>query len=103
MKKLSLAIKVIIVSVFMFIGAAYSMIAYNSDTGAQEIQQTIADFFQVSDPALFVGIPYSVGVAIGIVIFMGLFTKKVLPGTLAYDLFEYKQKLQTYKKEGRQL
>ncbi len=71
-------IKVFFVCVTIFFGAAFSIIAFNSDVDLNMVFSTLRDKFNVTDTRNFVilEVTYSFGIALGIMLFYNHFGNK---------------------------
>lgn len=70
--------KVCFLSLVIFAGAAFSIVAFNSDVNLDEVFSTLHEKFNITDTTQFVilEIAYSIGLPIGIMIFYNHFGKK---------------------------
>ena len=93
-------IKIILIALIVFVGAAFSIITFNNDVGVPKV------FSQIYE--LFMGVPkkgftilelsYSIGLAIGILVFFNHFGKKRLsvdPTPLEVEMRLYENDIQT--------
>ncbi len=71
------AIQVALVSLVTFFGAAFSIMTYNEDAGVADVFATLYDMFMGPDSGNgILELTYSVGIALGILVFFNHFEKK---------------------------
>jgi len=85
----------------LFIGAAMTIINFHYDVSMQEVHQKIHFMFTgtYAKYPLFLQIPYSIGLGIGIVLFLNHWFNKRFneePSPLELELFQYKNKVNEY-------
>ena len=100
MSKLMHIIKTIFVSVIVFCGAAFAIMAFNNDASVTDIFSQIEQFVtgQPEYESLLIEISYSIGIAIGILVFFNHFGKKrftVDPTPLEVQMRQYENDIQT--------
>lgn len=93
-------IKTIFVSVITFCGAAFSIMAFNNDASVTDIFTQIEYFVtgQADYDSLLIEISYSIGIAVGILMFFNHFGKKrftVDPTPLEVQMRQYENDIQT--------
>jgi len=92
---------VFVVWVVLFIGTAMSIMNFHYDVGMPEVHETIHYIFtgeRTSQP-LWIQIPYSIGLGIGMVLFLNHWFKKRIneePSPLEIELFKYEQDIDEY-------
>lgn len=96
--KMTDIIKVILTSFFVFMGAGYSIIAYNNDVGVNEIFQSVYEFFtgQKSNGMTVLELGYCIGLFLGIITFYNhIFKRKFSddPTPLDVELKSYKEEI----------
>jgi len=85
----------------LFIGTAMTIINFHYDVSMQEVHQRIHYLFtgeQKTNP-LWIQIPYSFGLGIGMILFLNHWFKKRLneePSPLEVELFKYQQSIDEY-------
>ena len=99
-RKMSL-ILVSLVWLILFIGAAMTIINFHYDVSMQEVHQKIHFMFTgtYEKYPLFLQIPYSIGLGIGIVLFLNHWFNKRFneePSPLELELFQYKNNVNEY-------
>lgn len=87
--------------VLLFIGTAMTIINFHYDVSMQEVQQQIHYIFsgEKEEFPLFIQIPYSLGLGIGMVVFLNRWFKKKIneePSPLEIELFNYQKDLDSY-------
>lgn len=93
-------IKTIFVSAITFCGAAFSIMAFNNDASVTDIFTQIEYFVtgQADYNSLLIEISYSIGIAVGILMFFNHFGKKrftVDPTPLEVQMRQYENDIQT--------
>src|SRR5690625_6176367 len=92
---------VFLVWILLFVGSAMTIVNFHYDVSMQEVHQRIHYLFtgeQKKFP-LFLQIPYSFGLGIGMVLFLNRLFKKKLneePSPLEVELFNYQKKINEY-------
>lgn len=91
-----------IIWLLLFIGTAMTIMNFHHDVGMQEVQQKLHYIFtgKENDYPLWLQIPYSFGLGIGMILFFNYwFTKRFNkePSPLEVELFKYEQELEQYK------
>lgn len=86
----------------LFIGTAMTIINFHHDVGMQDVHQKIHYMFtgKENDYPLWIQIPYSLGLGVGIILFFNYwFTKRFNkePSPLEVELFKYEQDIAQYK------
>lgn len=70
-------IQVVLVSLVTFFGAAFSIMTYNEDAGVSDVFNTLYEMFMGTDSGNGVlEFTYSIGIALGILVFFNHFEKK---------------------------
>lgn len=87
--------------ILLFFGTAMTIINFHYDVSMQEVQQRIHYLFTGKDVArpLFIQIPYSIGLGVGMVVFLNHWFKKKIndePSPLEIELFNYERNLDKY-------
>lgn len=87
--------------ILLFIGAAMTIMNFHYDVSMQEVQQKIHFLFtgEENDYPLWIQIPYSLGLGIGMLLFLNHWFKKKFneePSPLEVELFNYQQNLDQY-------
>lgn len=85
----------------LFIGAAMTIINFHYDVSMQEVHQKIHFFFTgtYEKYPLFIQIPYSIGLGVGMILFLNHWFKKRFneePSPLELELFQYKKNVNDY-------
>ena len=85
----------------LFIGAAMTIINFHYDVSMQEVHQKIHFIFTGTHEKypLFIQIPYSIGLGVGMILFLNHWFKKRLneePSPLELELFQYKRRVDDY-------
>lgn len=91
-------IKVVFTGLFVFMGAGYSIIAYNNDVGVNEIFQSIYELFtgEKSNGMTTLELGYCIGLFVGIITFYNhIFKRKFSddPTPLDVELKSYKEEI----------
>lgn len=92
--------KTVAVSLITFCGAAFAIMAFNNDASVKDIFSQIEQFV-TGDPeyeSLLIEVSYSIGIAIGILVFFNHFGKKrfsVDPTPLEVQMRQYENEIQT--------
>lgn len=91
-----------IIWLILFIGSAMTIMNFHHDVGMQEVQQKIHYMLtgQKNKYPLWIQIPYSVGLGIGMILFFNYwFTKRFNkePSPLEVEMFKYDQDIAQYK------
>lgn len=100
-KKKSSMLLVTLVWILLFVGTAMTIINFHYDVNMLEVHQKIHYMFtgnKVKQP-LFIQIPYSLGLGVGMVLFLNYIFKKKIndePSPLEIELFKYEQDLHDY-------
>ena len=100
-KKTNSVLFVSFVWITLFIGTAMTIINFHYDVSMLEVHQRIHFLFtgeQVENP-LWIQIPYSFGLGIGMILFLNHWFKKKLneePSPLEVELFKYKKSIDEY-------
>lgn len=99
----------IIVWILLFIGTAMTIMNFHYDVSMQEVQQKLHFLLtgKENDYPLFIQIPYSFGLGIGMLLFFNYwFRKKITdePSPLEIELFNYQKQIRAYllENEGAQ-
>lgn len=84
-----------------FIGTAMTIMNFHYDVSMQEVQQKIHYIFTGNDSKhpLIIQIPYSLGLGVGMILFLNHWFKKRFneePSPLELELFQYKQDINKY-------
>ncbi len=98
-------IKAIISLLVMFAGGAVAIITYHMDAEMVKVIDSVQKFFtgNVTGNTLVVSIPYTVGIALGVLGFCGLFRKKkdiTNPSMIELELYEHQKQIDNFSKEG---
>src|SRR5690625_1779203 len=85
----------------LFIGAAMTIVNFHYDVSMQEVHQKIHFLFTGTHEKypLFIQIPYSIGLGVGMILFLNHWFKKRLneePSPLELELFQYKRRVDDY-------
>lgn len=96
--------RAIVVWLILFIGTAMTIMNFHYDVSMQEVQQKLHFLLtgQQNDYPLFIQIPYSFGLGIGMLLFFNYwFRKKITeePSPLEIELFNYQQQMNAYTME----
>lgn len=94
-------ILVIVVWIVLFIGTAMSIMNFHFDVSMPEVHQTIHYIFtgEKTEQPLWLQIPYSIGLGIGMILFLNHWFKKRIneePSPLEIELFKYEQDIEQY-------
>lgn len=94
---------VMIVWVILFIGTAMSIMNFHYDVSMPEVHQKLHYMFTGEDVLrpLWIQIPYSIGLGVGMILFLNHWFKKRLneePSPLEIELFNYERNLEEYIK-----
>ncbi len=103
-KKGALA-RAIIVWIILFIGTAMTIMNFHYDVSMQEVQQKLHYLLtgRENDYPLFIQIPYSIGLGVGMLLFFNYWFRKKFtdePSPLEIELFNYQQQIKTYTMEN---
>ena len=101
--KRMMAVKIIMLCVVMFFGGAVAIMTFHEDVSMREVHNDIYTFFTGHETvrADAVSIPYSIGVAIGLIMIFGLFKRrKKRPTVLDLDIYKHEQELRKYMVEN---
>lgn len=101
--KTIMAIKIIVLCVVMFFGGAVAIMTFHEDVSMRKVHSDIYAFFtgQETDRVDAVSIPYSIGIAVGLIMIFGLFKRhKKRPTVLDLDIFKHEQALRQYMSEN---
>lgn len=87
--------------ILLFIGTAMTIINFHYDVSMQEVQQQIHYIFTGKSEKfpLFIQIPYSIGLGVGMIVFLNRWFKKKIndePSPLEIELFNYQKDLDSY-------
>lgn len=85
----------------LFVGAAMTIINFHYDVSMQEVHQKIHFIFTGTHEKypLFIQIPYSIGLGVGMILFLNHWFKKRFneePSPLELELFQYKRRVDDY-------
>lgn len=99
MSKMMHIIKTALVSVITFCGAAFAIMAFNNDASVTDIFSQIEQFVtgDAAYESLLIEISYSIGIAIGILVFFNHFGQKrftVDPTPLEVQMRQYENQIQ---------
>lgn len=99
-KKFMHIIKTVFVSVITFCGSAFAIMAFNNDSAVTDLFAQIKQFVtgQPDYDSLLLEISYSIGIAVGILLFFNHFGKKrftVDPTPLEVQMRQYENDIQT--------
>lgn len=86
----------------LFIGTAMTIINFHYDVSMQEVQQRVHYLLTGKETKypLFIQIPYSIGLGVGMIVFLNYwFRKKITdePSPLEVELFNYERDIDDYK------
>ncbi|WP_407268757.1 stage V sporulation protein AA [Radiobacillus sp. PE A8.2] len=100
-KKVSSIFFVSIIWLLMFIGTAMAIMNFHYDVSMQEVQQKLHYLLTGEEEAypLWIQVPYSLGLGIGMTLFFNHLLKKRLneePSPLEVEMFNYQQDLDRY-------
>lgn len=92
---------VFIVWIVLFIGTAMSIMNFHFDVSMPEVHQAIHYIFtgEKIDRPLWIQIPYSIGLGVGMILFLNHWFKKRIneePSPLEIELFKYEQDIEQY-------
>lgn len=92
---------VVFIWILLFIGTAMTIINFHYDVSMQEVQQKIHYIFtgKSEEFPLFIQIPYSIGLGVGMIVFLNRWFKKKIndePSPLEIELFNYQKDLDSY-------
>lgn len=92
---------VLLVWIVLFIGTAMSIMNFHFDVSMPEVHQAIHYIFtgERTDRPLWIQIPYSIGLGIGMILFLNHWFKKRIneePSPLEIELFKYEQDIEQY-------
>lgn len=100
-KKKSSIIFVVLIWLLLFVGAAMAIMNFHYDVSMEEVHQRLHYLLtgsEVKHP-LWIQIPYSIGLGIGMILFFNhLFKKRINeePSPLEIEMFKYQQDLDSY-------
>src|SRR5690625_1615605 len=85
----------------LFIGTAMTIINFHYDVSMQEVQQKLHYIFtgERKEFPLWIQIPYSIGLGVGMVLFLNQWFKKKLseePSTLEIEIYNYQKDIDDY-------
>ncbi|GEL76104.1 stage V sporulation protein AA [Tenuibacillus multivorans] len=86
----------------LFVGAAMAIMNFHFDVNMEEVQGTLHDMISAESEersVLWLQIPYSIGLGLGMILFFNHFFKKRIneePSPLEVEMFNYDQDLQQY-------
>lgn len=100
-KKSSSRIVFIAVWLLLFIGTAMTIINFHYDVSMQEVQQKIHYLLtgEEAEYPLWIQIPYSLGLGVGMLLFLNHWFKKKFneePSPLEVELYQYQQSIDQY-------
>ena len=105
--------KVVLVSFITFVGSAFSIMSFNNDVDVTKLFAQIYEQFtgEVKTGLTVLEISYSIGIAIGILVFFNHFGKKkfsVDPTPIEVEMRTYENQIQTtliqnFEREGKEL
>ncbi len=105
--------KLVLVSVITFVGSAFSIMSFNNDVDVTKLFAQIYEQFtgEVKTGLTVLEISYSLGIAIGILVFFNHFGKKkfsVDPTPIEVEMRTYENEIQTtliqnFEREGKEL
>ncbi|MEI3610837.1 stage V sporulation protein AA [Pseudogracilibacillus sp. SO30301A] len=87
--------------IVLFVGTAMTIINFHYDVSMQEVQQKIHYLFtgEKKQSPLWIQIPYSIGLGIGMILFLNKWFKKRFneePSPLEVEIFNYQKDLDNY-------
>ncbi len=92
-------LKTALLCVIMFFGGAVALMTFHEDVNMKNVHSSIYAFFNggMRTESLVVSIPYSIGVALGFVVLLGLLSKKKKRSSvLDIDIYEYETSLRNF-------
>jgi len=94
-------ILVCFVWIVLFVGTAMTIINFHYDVSMQEVQQKLHYLFtgEEEEYPLWIQIPYSIGLGVGMVLFLNHWFKKRIneePSPLEVEIFNYQKDVDTY-------
>lgn len=100
-KKKPSIILTIFVWILIFIGTGMTIMNFHYDVSMQEVQQKLHYLFtgEKNKYPLWIQIPYSIGLGIGMILFLNHWFKKKIneePSPLEVEIFNYQQNLDQY-------
>lgn len=95
------SLTLILVWILLFIGAAMTIMNFHYDVSMQEVQQELYFIFtgERTDYPLLIQIPYSLGLAVGMLLFFNHWFKKKItdePSPLEMELHNYQKQIDDY-------
>ncbi|MFD2640296.1 stage V sporulation protein AA [Piscibacillus salipiscarius] len=93
---------VLFIWLLLFVGAAMAIMNFHFDVSMEEVQSTLHEMIssdQENRSVLWLQIPYSIGLGLGMILFFNHFFKKRLneePSPLEVEMFNYDQDLHHY-------
>jgi|SRR5690625_5158366 len=100
-KKRSSLLLVCFVWIVLFVGTAMTIINFHYDVSMQDVQQKLHYIFtgEEEEFPLWIQVPYSIGLGIGMVLFLNRWFKKRFneePSPLEIEMFNYQKDLDAY-------
>lgn len=105
--------KVVLVVLICFVGAAFAIMTFNNDSGTSQLFKQIYELFmgEASDGFTILEASYSIGLAVGILVFFNHFGKKKFtadPTPIEVEMRLYENDIQTtviadYARKGQEL
>lgn len=92
-------LKTALLCIITFLGGAVALMTFHEDVNMKRVHESIYAFFNGGERAnsLVVSIPYSIGVALGFVVLLGLLSKrKKRSSVLDIDIYEYETSLRSF-------
>ncbi|MFA5675996.1 MAG: hypothetical protein WDA65_05680 [Christensenellales bacterium] len=92
-------LKTALLSIITFFGGAVALMTFHEDVNMKNVHESIYAFFNggARVDSLIVSIPYSIGVALGFVVLLGLLSKrKKRSSVLDIDIYEYETSLRDF-------
>lgn len=101
-----LYLKLALISIVLFIGSGMAIMNFHADVDMSTVHKKVYYFItgEKTDNPLWVSIPYSLGIGLGIGIFFNHFPgnkRRNDPNPLDLELFNYQNELDQYKKSMR--
>ncbi len=98
-------VKVVLLCITIFIGSAFSIMTFNNDVGVTQVFQQVYELLmgQPSDGFTILEITYSVGIAVGIIVFYNHFGGKRItkdPSPMEVQMRQYENDVNTTLVDG---
>ena len=88
----------IAVAMLLFFGGALTLMNFHADVNMSEVHRLISSLITGNDNtgALWVSIPYSIGIGLGVIFFTGIGKKRSNPNFFELEEQEYRDKVEKY-------